>query len=207
MKLHIINLEERVDRNYEMKQQCKKYGYQYKMIRAIRGEGSYGPGMSHCNCINYAIENNLDMILVCEDDVLLKEDTISRLKEILKCLPYDWDLFLGGASGLDNCVKINDLIFKVGDFSGLHFVVYRERSYTKVLEWLNSKKVRGFRRFGRYQHIDRFLGNMSKKGKLNVYAPFNFLADTFDSYSDVRKIQTSDASLFEKAKNYLNTII
>ena len=207
MKLHVINLIERTDRNYTMKQQMTKYNFEYQFINGIRGNSSFGPGMSHCKCIEHAIDNQLDMILVCEDDVLLKRDTISRLQTLIQSLPPDWDLFLGGASGLNSCIRLNDTIFKVGDFSGLHFVVYRNTSYLKVLKWLNTKKSRGFRRFGKYPHVDRFLGKMSKKGDLNVYAPFNFLADTYDSYSDVRRIHTDDTKLFDKVINYLNTLL
>ena len=207
MKLHIINLVERTDRNYIMEQQVKKFKFEYEFFDAVRGKHSFGPGMSHCKCIDYALGNKLDMILVSEDDVKLKEDTISRLRDLMKILPSDWDMFLGGASGLNNCIRVNNDIFKVGDFSGLHFVVYREKSYTKVLKWLNAKKSRGFRKFGKYPHIDRFLGKMSKGGNLNIYAPFNFLVDTYDSYSDVRGIDTDDKGMFDKVKNYLNTVI
>lgn len=207
MKLHIINLEERKDRNYQMKQQVRKFNFDHIFIEAIRGDGSYGPGMSHCKCIEYAIKNNLDSILVCEDDVMLKKDTIEKLINLLEKLPYDWDIFLGGASGLHDCSKINDLIFKVGNFSGIHFIVYREKVYQKVLNWLNSKKKRRFRKFSTYPHIDRYLGKLSTKNDINVYAPFEFLVDTYDSYSDVRKIHTSDSEMFDKVKDYVTSII
>ena len=207
MKLHIINLQERTDRRYTMTQQLREKNLDHQFISGIKSNGSLGPGKSHCKCIDLAIQNQMKMILVCEDDILLKEDTISRLSDIIKNLPNDWDLFLGGASGLKNCTKINQEIFKVGEFSGLHFVVYREKSYDKVLSWLNVKKSRKFRRFSRCPHIDIFLGKMSLKKELNIYAPFNFLVDTYDSYSDVRKIHTSDKSLFDKVKSYLDSVI
>ena len=37
MKLHIINLEERKDRNYQMKQQVRKFNFDHIFIEAIRG--------------------------------------------------------------------------------------------------------------------------------------------------------------------------
>lgn len=206
MKLHIINLQERTDRKYHMEQQVKKFNIEHEFIQAIRGNHSHGPGLSHCKCVNHADENDMDMILVCEDDVLLKENTMMRLKNLLKKLPEDWDMFIGGASGLDNCTRLNSLLFKVGDFSGLHFVVYRRKCYSKVLNWMTSKRSRVFRRLARPQHIDRYLGNLSKKGKLNIYAPFFFLVDTINSYSDVRRGHFDDTGLFDKVKNYLNSI-
>lgn len=207
MKLHIINLEERKDRNYQMKQQVRKFNFDHIFIEAIRGNGSYGPGMSHCKCIEYAIKNNLDSILVCEDDVILKKDTMEKLNNLLKSLPYDWDIFLGGASGLYDCSKTNEFIFKVGNFSGLHFVVYHKRVYQKILNWLNSKKKRRFRKFSTHPHIDRYLGKLSINNQIKVYAPFEFLVDTYDSYSDVRKIHTSDSGMFDKVKDYVISII
>ena len=114
---------------------------------------------------------------------------------------------MGGASGLQDCSKINDLIFKVGNFSGIHFIVYREKVYQKVLNWLNSKKKRRFRKFSAHPHIDRYLGKLSTKNDINVYAPFEFLVDTYDSYSDVRKVHTSDSEMFDKVKDYVTSII
>jgi GR25 family glycosyltransferase involved in LPS biosynthesis len=206
MKLHIINLIERTDRKDHMKQQVEKLNIDYEFVQGIRGNNSWGAGMSHCNCINLAQEKNMEMILVCEDDVLLNENTMVRLENLLTKLPEDWDIFLGGASGLENCVKINSLFFKVGDFSGLHFVVYRRKSYDKILKWLTTKKYRVFRRLARPPHIDRYLGNLSQKGKLNIYAPFYFLADTINSYSDVRGGLFDDTELFQKVEKYLENI-
>ena len=71
---------------------------------------------------------------------------------------------------------------------------------------MTSKKSRVFRRLARPQHIDRYLGNLSKKGKLNIYAPFFFLADTVNSYSDVRRGHFDDTGLFDKVKKYLDSI-
>jgi len=67
-----INLNHRTDRNSQVLSELKKV---FSPSQIIRQQAVYTPHMSgigcaqsHINCIKYAIENNLDNILIVEDD-------------------------------------------------------------------------------------------------------------------------------------------
>lgn len=200
--LFVINLEHRKDRLENITNQCKKFDVKFFRINAIKENGTSGPGKSHCKCIDYAIKNNLEEILVCEDDIIFNDNFKDNFDKCYKNLPENWDLFLGGVSYVNSCSNINDELVKVNFFTGLHFVLYRKSSFEKVKNWILLKN-RSLTRFGRKTgnlHIDRYLGGLSSSGFLNVYCAKNFLVDTYNCFSDVRKKVVNDDDLFQKAK-------
>jgi GR25 family glycosyltransferase involved in LPS biosynthesis len=202
--VHFINLESRTDRLEKITKNLNDLGIEYERVDAVKERAAAGPGFSHCKCIDIAIEKDLDMILVCEDDVLFHSDTVERFKKCFEELPEDWDIFIGGASTLSQPKKYNDLIFKVGFFTGIHFVLYRKSSYQKVKTWENSK-LRNLRRrrkinYTRKPHIDRFMGSKSLRGDLNIYCPKEFIVDTYEIWSNLRGNVKNDKQLFDKAK-------
>lgn len=209
--VHFINLDSRKDRLEKITKNLNDLGIQHQRIDAVRGRGAEGPGMSHCKCVEMAKEKDLDMILVCEDDVLFHPNTVERFWECFNSLPEDWEIFIGGASTLHSPKKCNDKIFRVGFFTGVHFVLYRKSSYDKVLSWENSK-IRNFRRRRRQinrtrsPHVDRFMGGKSLRDELKVYCPKEFIVDTYEIWSNLRGNVKNDKELFDKAKEIARNV-
>lgn len=206
MKLFVINLKHRKDRLDTIKKECEREGVEFERIDAIKEPGTSGPGKSHCKGIEYAIEKGMDEILITEDDILLNKNFIVNFEKCYKTLPEDWDIFLGGLSGVKECKKINEDLVKVGFFTGVHFILYRNKSFDKVLKWHETKRKKfGFRRLnrnskGKNLHIDRYLGELSSKKELNIYCARNFLIETYNCFSDVRKMIIDDTIIFKEAK-------
>lgn len=206
MKLHVINLKHRIDRLDRVTKECEKEGVEFMRIDAIKDSGKGGPGKSHCKAIEYAIENNMDEILVTEDDIIFNKNFKENFKKCYENLPQDWDIMLGGVSVSGNCEKVNKYLVKMGFFTGLHFIIYRKTSYEKVLDWKNKRKSSsGLRRLNRtkgeeYLHVDRYIGGLSSRGELNIYCARHFLVDTYNCFSDVRNKLTDDNTLFNRAK-------
>lgn len=99
-KIIYINLDYRVDRQREMTNHFNKYNIpKDKIIRlsATKNEkGNIGVYDSHIRALQYAIDNKLENILICEDDFEFNYP-IDELNEIFasfnKLFKNQWDVF------------------------------------------------------------------------------------------------------------------
>jgi hypothetical protein len=100
-KILIINLEHRKDRKKEMKDELNKFLIENDKIVFIdaiynKDDRSFGCTLSHLKCIEYAIENNLNNVLILEDDCCFENniDLINyELLKFIKC-NISWDVLL-----------------------------------------------------------------------------------------------------------------
>jgi glycosyl transferase family 25 len=68
-KVIYINLDKRKDRNKQILGELNNFSNNYLRLSATFNEiGALGCSMSHIRCLEYAIKNNLENILVLEDD-------------------------------------------------------------------------------------------------------------------------------------------
>ena len=66
----VINLKHRIDRWKHTLIEFEKLGLIANRFDAIKNQdGRIGCTMSHIKCLEYAIENDLDYILISEDDI------------------------------------------------------------------------------------------------------------------------------------------
>ena len=196
----VINLEERNDRWKNIYERLKKLSISPNLVKAIRAPGSLGPGLSHLTCIEMAKNKGWDFLVVLEDDAKVEIDTFQRLQEIFPSLPKNWDIIIGGASGLKSCIPIHEEWIKIHFFTGLHFVIYRESSYEMVLNWKKFPRTRGFKGVGsKLPHLDQYL-SMISQNNLNIYCPRKFICRTENGYSDVREREVDDTSIFDEAQ-------
>ena len=97
-----INLDSRTDRRTHFESQfCKTgLGLQPQRFAAIRNaNGAIGCSMSHIACIELAIQNKWDHILVCEDDATITNhgELVNRVNHFFNRFHDSWDvLLLGG---------------------------------------------------------------------------------------------------------------
>lgn len=100
-KVIYINLKHRTDRNAQIKEELLKMFPEDKIVRfeAIYNEiGGAGCGLSHKACIKYAMDNNLDNILIVEDDFFFKvskEALATKINRLYEEHP-DFDICLFG---------------------------------------------------------------------------------------------------------------
>lgn len=145
LDVYVINLNERTDR---WKHIIKQFNNQVNLIRveAIKDkDGVIGCFKSHKKCLKIAKDKKLDQIIVIEDDCLLtklyKNDFNKKLTDIISFLKQykDWDLFLGGATGIDNnniVKKINNNKFNLLEINKgqtTHFMIYNKSSYDFII--------------------------------------------------------------------------
>lgn len=110
-KIYVINMEKDIKRKKDTLESFEKYkipllaknsNYEIKKAedwtkktapKSFRGPtngGAYGCCISHLKCIDDAIENNYDTILIMEDDLMYHKNFIEEWNSI--CIPNDWNI-------------------------------------------------------------------------------------------------------------------
>ena len=92
-----INLDSRIDRRNHFESQFQKIGLQPQRFRAIRNaDGAIGCSMSHVACLELAIKNGWDHVLVCEDDstIINPAQLVHQVNQFLKRFGDQWDMLL-----------------------------------------------------------------------------------------------------------------
>jgi len=159
MRRIVINIESDKHRRSRTELELKNHGYDdFVFMNAITDKyPKKGISMSFRKAI---IENyDQEYLHIFEDDVKLVDDNSKEYFDgVLKILPDEWDIFLGGSYEFKTDYKTKGYI-KVLDFSSLHSVVIRKKAYDKVLA----------HDYSIMEDIDRYLGYLSKNKKLNVF--------------------------------------
>lgn len=141
-----INLDYRIDRKEHMDKELSKYGLENFVQRynAIKSEDKTpqncvkASGTSHRNLIKYAKDKNLDNILILEDDIFFKDDSVHLLELSLKNLfkRHDWDIYYINANIFDNPLNvIDDNLLRINGCYCVHAYIIPSRSYDKMLEY------------------------------------------------------------------------
>ena len=92
-----INLDSRIDRRTHFESQFRKMGFQPQRFSAIRNaDGAIGCSMSHVACMEMAIKNGWDHVLVCEDDATITNpgQLAHQTTQFLNRFGDDWDVLL-----------------------------------------------------------------------------------------------------------------
>jgi GR25 family glycosyltransferase involved in LPS biosynthesis len=107
--------------------------------------GWVGCGMSFQYLIRLAIEQNCDMIIICEDDSLFVDDFGTRIEIILKYLKKNstiWDIYSAMVVDLADDTKIlsidnfeeEEFIF-VNKIISMVFNIYNKSSFETIMKW------------------------------------------------------------------------
>ena len=92
-----INLDSRMDRRVHFESQFTKMGLTPQRFSAIRNaDGAIGCSMSHVACLELAIQNEWDHVLVCEDDATITKpgQLVYQVNQFLNRFNDGWDVLL-----------------------------------------------------------------------------------------------------------------
>ncbi len=110
-----INLEHRTDRKEHVENELKKVNINATRFNAIKmTNGAIGCSMSHLKCLQTALENNWDHVLICEDDItfLNPEVFMNQLNTFLSTRKT-WDVILLAGNNVPPYAKIDDTCIRV----------------------------------------------------------------------------------------------
>lgn len=189
--LFLINLEHRTDRRDESLKILSNGVFKVHLFNAISAPiGWHGCAMSHLSLIKYAKEKNLDYIIVAEDDVLFKVDSVT-IESVIKTLVKhvdQWEIFNGSPTFWDIRDNMDSLIVSKTfdqDLSEINwgqsaaFMIYNRKCYDKMLQYHIDEDIQ----------IDQYI---AKNFKQIVYVPSPFCIQR-QSYSDIGKHENDDS--------------
>lgn len=92
-----INLDSRTDRRTHFELQFSEIGFHPQRFAAIQNaRGAIGCTMSHIACMETAIQNNWDHVLVCEDDatIINPGQLVHQVNHFFQRFNDSWDVLL-----------------------------------------------------------------------------------------------------------------
>jgi glycosyl transferase, family 25 len=111
-----INLESRPDRRLHCERQLSLIGVKAERFNAIKlANGAIGCSLSHLKCLETALANNWEQVLIVEDDIqfLQPELFVTQLNKFLDRRQNNFDVALIGGNNLPPYQKIDDSCVKV----------------------------------------------------------------------------------------------
>ena len=186
-RIVVINLERRKDRLEQFDAEAKRIGFEYEVHKAIDGQAEgidpiVAGRLSHIQVLETIKPD--EMVLICEDDAIFREDFNEALDEYMADLPEDWDIFYLGALKVD--VKpVNK-------------------------HWVRQVETTGTQAYCiRPEKVDLFL-HIAREGKKWIDVAYRMWADRTkayiaqpnlviqsDGYSDLRECETVDFKGFK----------
>ena len=168
-KILYINLEDRKDRRKEIEEELK-FIPKNKVMRfnAIKNEkGHIGCSMSHIACLEIAIENNWNNVMIIEDDASFNnyDEGIKILKELLN---KDWDVITLGNVGVDydkDTYKLNSGQTTTGYIVNNHYFKVLRKNFKDGL-----KKLEETLDYPSYC-IDQYWKKLQKKDNWYIIVP------------------------------------
>jgi GR25 family glycosyltransferase involved in LPS biosynthesis len=187
-KIIYINLDSRKDRDLSIRTQLKIYNLKAERLSAsyIENNPSQGCALSHIRCLENAVKNKYENILILEDDFIFNIEPNEFKKKIFKFLKYvkNWDvLMLLGYNIISE--KYNDIIDKVvesntaaGYLVNNHYYKKLLKCFKKSYELLNNIDLPG-------TSIDIVWKELQKVDNWYIFNPF--LGIQGCSYSNLEK--------------------
>jgi len=112
-----INLESRPDRRAHVEQQLSLVGVKNaQRFNAIRlANGAIGCSMSHLKCLETALKNEWEHVLIVEDDILFLEPNkfVRQCNNFLDRMQTNFDVLLIGGNNIPPYQRIDDTCVKV----------------------------------------------------------------------------------------------
>ncbi|MCX2495861.1 glycosyltransferase family 25 protein [Pedobacter sp. PF22-3] len=173
---YIINLKERVERKKHISKQFEsKPEFATKIIDACQHKiGAIGLWQSMLKIVNMAIQNNDDVIVICEDDHEFTSNYNSDdlIYNIVKAHEQGAEILSGGIGYFGYAVPITKNRFWVNPFQSTQFIVLYKSIFPKMLKY----------RFKKTDVADLVLANLTSH-KMVLY-PFISRQKDF-GYSDI----------------------
>ncbi len=202
----VINLERAQERRERMVKQLKDLPFDFTILDAVDGQKltedekdkkisldkgyRYGelfaPGeiactMSHIKALELAKENDWPYVLVLEDDVVLAEDFVKRVKFLFRILPEDWEhVYLSGVPRTvayairynANLSFLNVVPSPIIDC--IPITLIRNTAYDKIINYLNKFET---------TTDDSIIAMIFRYNTLKSYTYFPFCAYVQDDFT------------------------
>jgi GR25 family glycosyltransferase involved in LPS biosynthesis len=156
-------------------QQVEKYKYRTKHYQLTKG--AIGCYLSHSNLFKQLLsDSTCDMYLIFEDDIIIDKRALTKINDILKEVPNNWDMILLGYARVFNYTVVSPKIAKVKSFWGLNGYLISKQGARTFLE--NHKMIEC--------QIDNYMSWLAIQNKMNIYATTTPIVLPDSSYTDIQ---------------------
>lgn len=193
-----INLDSRIDRRTHFESQFNKIGLQTQRFSAIRNnDGAIGCSMSHIACLEIAIHNNWDHVLVCEDDATITNpgQLVYQVNQFLNRFNDAWDVLLLGGNNYQPFRQESSECVRVANCQTTTAYLVRRPYFETLLANFKEglKKLMAEPSQQPKYAIDQYWKNLQRKDRWYLIVPITVIQRP--DYSDVSK-QHVDYSRF-----------
>jgi glycosyl transferase family 25 len=188
-----INLEYRKDRNESILKELSKINIlNPQRLNAVKTEnGAIGCSLSHIKCLEIAIKNDYDYVMICEDDIEILNPTLF-MENIHKFLnsPIEWDVVLIAGNNMipyyfvtDFCIKIFNCLTTTGYIVKKHYYATLLNNYKEGVKNLMKEQTNASYR------IDKYWLSLQNKDNWYLVVPPTIIQK--EDYSDIEKKVTN----------------
>lgn len=135
---YVINLPERKDRRDHIEAQFKgKDEFNVRIIEACKHQiGAKGLWLSIRIVIKMAIQNEDDVIIICEDDHEFTKYYSKNylLENIIRGHEYHVDLLSGGVAYFNTVLPVTSNLFWVNEYYSTQFIIVYRKFFKKILD-------------------------------------------------------------------------
>lgn len=186
---YIINLEAREERREHILEQfAGKPEFAVQLVKACQHEiGAIGLWQSILKIVNLAIENDDDVIIICEDDHEFTESYNREylLSNIIEAHEQGVEILSGGIGHFSFAVPLTANRFWVNPFQSAQFIVLYKGIFPKILKY----------KFKKTDVADLVLANLTSN-KMVLY-PYVSRQKDF-GYSDVTDVHNGQPGLVQE---------
>ncbi len=142
---YIINLPDRTDRLEHIKQEfAGRNEFDPTVVEACRHAiGAVGLWQSIRKVVSLAIDNDDDVIIICEDDHMFTEhySRSAFLRNVLEAHSQGIDMFVGGVAGANHILPISENRFWVSSFWSTQFIILYKNSFDLIINEAYNDEV------------------------------------------------------------------
>jgi len=196
-----INLDYRIDRRTHFESQFYKIGLHPHRFNAIRNaDGAVGCTMSHIACMEFAIRNGWNHVLVCEDDATITNPSllVHQVNNFLNHFGDEWDVLLLSGNNYHPFQKVAPYCLRVTNCQTTTSYLVR-RPYFKPL--LNNFKQGLTNLIAEPSNhsifaIDQYWKHLQKVDRWYLIIPITVIQRT--DYSDICKQKTDYTEIMQQ---------
>lgn len=199
-----INLEHRTDRKEYVENQLNTIGIKAERFNAIKLEnGAIGCSLSHLKCLQTALDNDWDHVLICEDDItfLNSELFIKQMNRFLEEI-NDWDVLLLAGNIIPPYKKINDFCVQVTKCQTTTGYLVRKHYIPILIDNIKdgiNQLLKNPEKHVLYA-IDKYWFSLQQKNKWYLITPLTVVQKP--GYSDIEKKNTNYQTIMTDINKY-----
>jgi len=188
-----INLEHRKDRYQSVLNELNKINISNpQRLNAIQKEnGAIGCSLSHIKCLEIAIKNNYEYVLICEDDIEILNPSlfVENANKFLNS-NIEWDVILIAGNNMipynfvtDYCIKIYNCLTTTGYIvKNAYFETLLKNYKESVINLMKNPENSNYK-------IDKYWQILQKKDNWYMLIPPTIVQK--EDYSDIEKKVTN----------------